>query len=139
MLALSDPSNNFLDAHAGLFPIELALKKATHRASIHLLTLLPVHPLHKIVQDIKKKPATQHASPIANLLRIFKLSHVATETILPVVHYAVPISKFTTKILTTRKDSIKFKKNDTADFKVFSDGSGQNDGIGAAAILYKKG
>ena len=44
-----------------------------------------------------------------------------------------------TEIAQSRDVSITFEKNDTADFKAFSDGSGQDEGIGAAAILYKKG
>lgn len=37
-----------------------------------------------------------------------------------------------------REASITSEHNDTADFRIFSDGSGQEDGIGAAAILFKK-
>jgi hypothetical protein len=32
------------------------------------------------------------------------------------------------------EDSISFENSDIADYKVFSDGSGQDDGIGASAI-----
>ena len=38
----------------------------------------------------------------------------------------------------TREDSINSEATDKADFKVFSDGSGHDNGIGAAAILYEK-
>ena len=43
-----------------------------------------------------------------------------------------------TSIAKNREDSISYERNDKADFKAFSDGSGQDNGIGAAAILYKK-
>ena len=45
---------------------------------------------------------------------------------------------FGIKVASTRKDSIKDEKKDNADFKVFSDGSGCDDRIGASAILYSK-
>ena len=46
---------------------------------------------------------------------------------------------FTTSIAESREDSISLELNDTADYRAYSDGSGQEDDIGASAILYKKG
>lgn len=37
-----------------------------------------------------------------------------------------------------REKSIEWEKKDDADFKLFSDGSGMEDGIGAVAVLYTK-
>ena len=48
-------------------------------------------------------------------------------------------AQFKTSMAKTRKESIKEEKRDEADFKVFSDGSGEGGGIGAAAILFKRG
>jgi len=47
--------------------------------------------------------------------------------------------RFQTSIQETRELSIEQEDSDTADFKVYSDGSGFEGGIGAAAVLYKKG
>ena len=38
----------------------------------------------------------------------------------------------------TRKESIAMEARDDADYKIFSDGSGQENRIGSAAILYRK-
>jgi ribonuclease HI len=46
--------------------------------------------------------------------------------------------RFRTSIAATREDSIDHERMDRADFKAYSDGSGQEDGIGASAVLYKK-
>ena len=135
---LRSTPNDFADVHAGLFPIELALQKAAHRAMIRMLTLPPTHPLHSIIQFTKANPPQKHASPIANLLRIFKLSGTVIETILPNAQLPFPAKLFTTTTAGSRKDSIAFERNDRSDFKVFSDGSGLNNGIGAAAVLYSK-
>ena len=136
--ALRTTPNDFADAHAGLLPIELALQKATHRAAIRILTLPSKHPLHSIVQQVKASPPQRHASPIANLLRIFNLSEVIIETIQPNAQYQPPARSFTTTTSGSREESIEFERKDKAEFKVFSDGSGLNDGIGAAAVLYHK-
>ena len=46
---------------------------------------------------------------------------------------------YTTTIDENRKDSINSESSDDADYKVFSDGSGREEGIGSAAILFEKG
>jgi ribonuclease HI len=137
--ALRTTPTDFTDAHAGLLPIELALLKAAHRATIRMLTLPAAHPLHNVIRSISENPPQKHASPIANLLKIFKLQQVKLEAILPAVSLPPQTRKFTITTAKSRKDSIKQEKADTADFKVFSDGSGYNEGIGAAAVIYKKG
>jgi ribonuclease HI len=118
--------------------IELALLKVTHRAMTRMLTLPPTHPLYSIVAHTRNNPPKKHASPIANLLRIFKMNRVTMETVLPAAQCPSRAMKFTTKVADSRKKSIEWEKTDDADFKVFSDGSGLEDGIGAAAVLYTK-
>ena len=53
------------------------------------------------------------------------------------------ITRFNTKykmiIDSSRMESINSEANNKADFKIYLDGSGQDNGIGSAAILYKKG
>jgi ribonuclease HI len=67
------------------------------------------------------------------------LKNVIFETIKPATRDWTVVPRFKTVIAGTREDSISFERNDIADYKAFSDGSGQENGIGAAAILYKKG
>ena len=137
--ALRSTPTDFADVHAGILPIELALHKAIHRATIRLLTLPRSHPVHSITQEVKDNPPGKHASPISNLIKIYRLSQTKLETITPTVQYPRTVSNFEVSIPGSRKESIKEEKNDNADYKVYSDGSGLNGGIGAAAILYKKG
>jgi hypothetical protein len=122
----------------GLLLIDLALRKANHRAAIRLLTLPHSHPLHNIVQQVKEHPPRKHESPIAGLLRIFDLLETTVETILPIAQLPRVNTNYTTSIPGTREESIEYEKNNKADFKVFTDGLGLNEGIGAAAILYAK-
>src|SRR6266511_6168558 len=46
---------------------------------------------------------------------------------------------FKVKIATTRELSIEKEDQDPADYKVFLDGSGLNEGIGTAVVIYKRG
>ena len=139
--ALRTTPNDFTDAHAGILPIELALLKATHRAAIRLLTLPCTHPLFPIIVTTKANLplARKHPSPIENLLRTFKLRRIQIETILPTAQCPLQVPKFPIKIAASREESIKFEKEDPADFKVYSDGSGLDGDVGAAAVLYRKG
>ena len=120
---LRSTPTDFLDAHVGLLPIELALLKANHRSTVRILTLPASHPLYKLVTSIKDNPSTKHASPLANLIRIYKLTRTKIETITPPDQFALPTPQFTTTIASSRKESIKFEKGNEAEFKVFSDGS----------------
>lgn len=139
--ALRTTPNDFTDAHAGILPIELALLKATYRAAIRLMTLPRTHPLFPIIAAIKANlpHARKHPSPIENLLRTFKLRRIQVETILPAAQCPRQVPKFPIRVAISREDSIKYEKEDPADFRVYSDGSGIDGDVGAAAVLYKKG
>lgn len=128
---------DFIDAHAGILPIELAL--LTGATILRMLTLPDTHPLHSRVKSLRENPPAKHKGPISNRFKTSEINHEKFETILPVVQYSLHIPDFSTTVASRRDDSITFEKNDTADLKVFSDGSGFNDGVGAAAIMYKKG
>jgi ribonuclease HI/endonuclease/exonuclease/phosphatase family metal-dependent hydrolase len=136
---LRSAPTDLIDAHAGLLPMELALLKACHRATVRMITLPNAHPLHRIITRAKRDPPEKHLSPIDQLLKILKLRNKKLETIDSTNRITPNSARFTMNIENNREASIKNEKEDTADFKVFSDGSGQEDGIGASAIMYKKG
>ena len=136
---LRSAPTDLIDAHAGLWPMELALMKACHRAMTRMLTLPHSHPLHRIVAEAKGNPPDKHLSPTDQLIKIFKLRNVESEIIDPTKRNRAENIRYTTSIAKSREVSIANEKSDTADYKAFSDGSGQEDGIGASAVLYKKG
>ena len=47
--------------------------------------------------------------------------------------------KFKTTVAKTREETMEHEKHDNADFRVYTDGSGNNEEVGAAAVMYKKG
>jgi ribonuclease HI/endonuclease/exonuclease/phosphatase family metal-dependent hydrolase len=136
---LRSSPTDLIDAHSGLFPMELALMKACHRSLVRTLTLPDTHPLHKIVRQARRHPPEKHLSPLDQLIKIFKLRNTKIEVIDPVTRYVAGTNRFVTIVATSREESIISENNDIADYKVFSDGSGQEEDIGASAVLYKKG
>ena len=119
--------------------MELALLKACHRAMVRTITLPNTHPLHRLIARAKREPPEKHLSPLDQLMKTLKLRNIKLETIDSTNRFTSNTARFTTKIDGNREDSITFERNDDADFKVYSDGSGQEDGIGASATMYKRG
>ena len=139
--ALRTTPTDLLDAHAGVLPMELALAKVCHRAMVRMLTLPDTHPLQQLINKARRHAPSKHQGPIDHLLKTLKTEnqHEELETITPTTEDPYYTPRFQTSIQETRELSIEQEDSDTADFKVYSDGSGFEGGIGAAAVLYKKG
>lgn len=136
---LRSSPNDYIDIHAGILPMELALLKACHNAMVRLLTLPDTHPLYQIIRTAKRHPPTKHLSPINILLKRLQLCNIKIETILPAASIPRQPSRFALITDSSRENSIASELGDDADYRVFSDGSGHDNGIGAAAMLYRKG
>jgi ribonuclease HI len=130
---------DLLDAHAGLLPIELTLLRICHRAIIRICTLPNTHPLHPLVRAAHRSRNEKHRDPIKNALRIFKLNPRNFEPIAPDLDHPASLLYSTPTIPKNREDSILTEANDTSDYKIFTDGSGQNGKAGASAVLYRNG
>ena len=61
------------------------------------------------------------------------------ETIKPDPRLPTYKNTFTTTIAKSKEDSIKEEKRDDSDIRVYTDGSGYEGNVGAAALLYRKG
>ena len=137
--ALRSTPTDLLDAHAGVLPMELGLLKICHRAVVRLLTLPVTHPLSRVVHASKRAPPAKHLGSIDALVQLFKMTRTSMEKISPVIGGQCPPPRFETEIATSRESSIDNEKKDDSDFKVFTDGSDHDGGVGAAAVLYMKG
>ena len=135
---LRSSPNNYVDVHANVLPMDLALLKACHNAIVRYLTLPSTNPVHQIIRNAKRNPPTRHPSPLDNLIKLLSLTTSTLETIYPAITLRQGAYRFHTRIDKSREDSIKNETNDDADFKIFSDGSGHDNGIGSAAVLYKR-
>jgi len=130
---------DLLDAHAGLFPMELTLLRICHRNTVRLCTLPASHPLHEITRRAYRTCHKKHQGPINYALQIFELNPRKIETIAPDTTAPMYTPHFKTSIPETREESIAAEKNDTSVYTAYSDGSGHDGKVGAAAVLYKKG
>jgi ribonuclease HI len=119
--------------------MELATQKICHRAAVRLLTLPNTHPLYRSTKSAKRSPPTKHPSSIDNLIRTFQLPKTKLETISPTTEDPHHSPRFFTEISDLREQSIINEKTDKADFKIFTDGSDHDGGVGAAAVMYKMG
>ena len=131
--------NDFVDIHARVLPMELALLKACHNAVVRSLSLPDTNPISQVIRKAKRHPPTKHLGPIDKLLKLFSLRHTKLETVRPAVTLRRRVTQQAIKIHPSREASIAYEHKDVADYKIFSDGSGHDNGIGSAAVLYKKG
>lgn len=119
--------------------MELALLKACHSALVLTLTLPNTNPICQVARKAKRRPPSKFPGPIDTLLKLFTLRNTNLETIYPAITLQRTPTRISTVIDKSREDSIKSEGKDLAEYKIFSDGSGHDNGIGSAAVLYEKG
>lgn len=137
--ALRTTPSDLLDAHAGVLPIHLMLNKICHRAVARLATLPTTNPLAQILRQYYTKPAQRHLTPLHHLLKRTRYNPLRVETISPITRPPTQQHRFTTHIAEDRDTSMTDEKNDPSELRIYTDGSGYMDKIGAAAVMYKKG
>ena len=86
-------------------------------------------------EPLKQPTPKQIPKPI---IQTPQITNSQVETIKPLPHLLNQGIHLTTIIDKSRKISIKSEATDNADYKIYSDGSCINNGIGAAAIIYNK-
>jgi ribonuclease HI len=137
--ALRTTPTDLLDAHAGLLPTDLLLLKVAHRAAVRLCTLPNSHPLHEAVLQASTSRPDKLLSPLDNLSNIFQLDPTSMEKILPTTRRSHHAPRFQIAMEDTREESIEMEKQDDADYRIYTNGSGNDENTGAAAVIYKKG
>jgi hypothetical protein len=137
---MSTTATDTLFAHANLPPIPILLCQHYSQAALRMATLPPSHPLHKhIVGTFRHRK--RHKWPLHHLTNIFNLDPRAFKTIKPVRHSA----KWSPDVqVVTKPDKIDVEIQDIEaealhDVCLYSDGSGQEGKVGAAAVLRRGG
>lgn len=137
--AMRTTATDVLNNHANLLPVPLLLQKICHRAALRLATLPVRHPLYAHLQHITKhRNTSRHRSSLHNLLATYQLFSKDIETLDPIKSMNAP-NVYRTHITRKEKDAIKEQKELKDEIQVFTDGSGHNGGIGAAAVLIREG
>lgn len=128
-----------LDLHANLLPFHLLVDKVRFQAALRLATLPATHSLHKPVSQAARRFVKKHHSPLHELMHKFKLQPDLMEKI--AVSRQGP--KWEPDVAIRITDSKeKAKEEDLGDqtvVKLYTDGSGIEGKIGAAAVLYRDG
>ncbi|KAF5327397.1 hypothetical protein D9619_004072 [Psilocybe cf. subviscida] len=138
--ALKSTARDMLDAHANLTPIEIYMESLYCRAYICISTLPANHILNMQAHAAR---ATRHIikkqlSPLQQMAQ--RYPKINPDQIEKIGHEKRPVSftpVFVTDIAATRQESINIENNDKARYKIYTDGSGMEGQVGAAALLFE--
>ncbi|KAF8829901.1 hypothetical protein HHX47_DHR2000152 [Lentinula edodes] len=138
--AMGSSPTDLLDIHTNLLPMDLMLEKICHWAILRIYTLPDENPVVKITQTaFQQRRVEKMAPPLRLLPRIFGLPSPETvETITPPQRAVQWTSPVETRIL-KKDDTSQSPEEDSATYKIFSDGSGYGGMTGTAVVLYKNG
>jgi len=131
--------NDLLDAHARVLLVNLMLEHICHVAIVQAATLPVGHPTCDMVQGYSRMPAKSHLTPLQKLMECFKVKPQHYETIMPDPRPPTYKRSFTTTIAELKEESIKDKGKDDTDIRIYTDGSGYEGNVGAAAVMFRKG
>ena len=136
--AMSTTATDAAVALANLTPTLPLLRKVCLRAYLRMSTLPPSNPIHKEIRQAARQ-RKRHKSPLHFLAKAFVVHPKTVEEILPLCHPPNWTPKTKITIADNKEDATTATANATEVVQVFTDGSGIDGGIGAAAILRRRG
>jgi ribonuclease HI/exonuclease III len=128
-----------LDIHANLLPFHLMVDKTRFQAALRLATLPETHPLYKPVHQAAQRFVTRHHSPLHELMHRFKLKPKLMERIAASRQGPKWESDVAIRIADNKEMAKEEDRADETSIKVYTDGSGFEGKVGAAAVLYRNG
>lgn len=137
--AMHTTATDTLEAHAKLLPLEHRLQNLCYQAAIRLAAHPTSHPLFIPVRRAANRLVKRHRSSLHHLYHATKFDLGSIETI---THNRRPPSSRTPyhiAIASTRELAIQDHNDNNDEIKIYSDGSGINGKIGAAAVLIRNG
>ena len=135
--AMRTASGTVIEAYANLPPIRLQVLKACQRSSLRMATLPKAHLLYGAVRRCHKLFTRRHKSPLHHIMSCLHLEPNEIEEIGPVRRDPRWISKVGTIIEENKEAAKRRQSEEEADVRVYTDGSGIEGGIGAAAVLLR--
>lgn len=139
--AMRTSATDVLEAHCDVLPLPLLIDKLCHRAAVRLCTLPATHPLAKHVARAARQYVRHHHSTLHELMAAYQLDPKRIETIQAVRHHPSWKPSFAISIPQDKVAAIEEDDhwNERTTYRVYSDGSDFEGGVGAAAVLYKAG
>jgi ribonuclease HI len=137
--ALRTTATDAIEAHANILPFHLILDSFRHRGLLRLATIPESNPIHYHVRRAAKVRVKRHQSPLHRLLNLYvHINPDRTEKIQAVRYSPGWKANLEIHIPDSKEEAKRLVENDAADIQIFTDGSGYEGGIGAAAILIRK-
>lgn len=136
--ALRSTAGDILDLHANLLPIQILLEQHNRRSYIRLCTLPESHMLngHVWAAHSNKAQHKEKPYPLLSMAHRNDIPPSYVEKIGPRKRPPTYTPAFDAHIDESRKDSIENEGNDKSRIKIYTDGSGIDDKVGAAALMY---
>jgi ribonuclease HI len=135
--ALRTSPTDLLDAHAGLLPMDLLLKKICFRSLMRICTLPASNPVSSQAVRYFTKPAKSHRTNIQQLLTLFGTDPLILEVVPVVTRPPVFDLPLDISIADSKEEALEQEAKDPADIRIYSDGSCQGGYVGASAVLYQ--
>ena len=139
--AMRTTATDTLNAHADLMPFELLIDKKCHDEATRLATLPREHPLYQLTRTAARPVLrTPDRSPMHRLIHdAFSIQPDEYETIKTIRFDPKWASRIRTRIAPNKEAAADEDQDNTDSIKVYSDGSLIEGGVGAAAVLYRRG
>ena len=134
--ALRSSPTDLLDAHAGLLPMSLLLKKICFRSLLRICSLPKTNPVSLLVAKCHRRPAKTHRTNIQQLRELFNLDPTIFAAVPAVSRppaYRLPIDIL---IADSKEEAIEQESRDDANIRIYTDGSCQEGSLGASAVMY---
>lgn len=133
--ALRTTPTDLLIAHADMIPMNEQIRKVCEAAALRMATLPEQHPLYRDIQKARRNYPKRHPAPLHAVMNISKLLQNDIECISMVKKSPRWKPSIRTIIDKSREAAIAREKDDDSDDKIYTDGSGLEGKIGAAAVL----
>ena len=132
-------ASSVLNILSGLLPMHLAVDKWRHNAALGLAVTPKGHPLYDMVRRTARQYVQKHPSPLHELFHTYNIKPDKMEKVVPIRHPSSWNLGIKTTIPNDKNTAIEQCRRDRADYQLYTDGSLTKDGVGAAAVIYKKG
>ena len=132
--AFKSTATDTLEAHAFIPPLRIRLEDTCHHKVLRLASLPATHPLYTAIRTPLRRIPKCHRSAIHSLALHFAINARTIECIKPHAQHLNWLPTFTTFIAKNKEEAASYIRTRTDDIKIFSDGSGFKEKIGAAAI-----
>ena len=135
--ALRTTLTDLLLAHADIAPIESHIRKVCYSTALWITTLPQTNPIGKAARRAVWCHVKRLPSPLHNIMAMLQVHPDEIKKIQPVQKHPHWKSAIATVIPESKDQAETRELNNEADIRVYSDGSGYEGGVGAAAVLYR--